>query len=69
MRLSLKDILQAGPKVLLIALVCIGFTICTVLGLARLFKVENRLGLLTACGTAICGAAAVVAIAPQAQSQ
>lgn len=65
MRLSLKDILQAGPKVLLIALVCIGFTICTVLVLARLFKVESRLGLLTACGTAICGAAAVVAIAPQ----
>lgn len=65
MRLSLKDILQAGPKVLLIALVCIGFTFCTVLVLARLFKVENRLGLLTACGTAICGAAAVVAIAPQ----
>ncbi|WP_340023760.1 YeiH family protein [Paenibacillus sp. FSL K6-1096] len=65
MRLSLKDILQAGPKVVLIALVCIGFTICTVLGLARLFKVESRLGLLTACGTAICGAAAVVAIAPQ----
>lgn len=65
MRLNLVDIVHAGPKVLAIAIINIVFTICAVYGIAKLFKVENRLGLLTACGTAICGAAAVVAISPQ----
>ncbi|KWX80237.1 hypothetical protein AMQ84_04450 [Paenibacillus riograndensis] len=65
MRLSLKDIIQAGPRVVLISIISIVFTIFTVYGLARIFKIESRLGLLTACGTAICGAAAVVAISPQ----
>ncbi|MCY9660764.1 YeiH family protein [Paenibacillus chondroitinus] len=65
MRLNLVDIVHAGTKVLAIAVINIVFTICVVYGIAKLFKVENRLGILTACGTAICGAAAVVAISPQ----
>jgi uncharacterized integral membrane protein (TIGR00698 family) len=65
MRLNLVDILHAGPKVFAIAVINIMFTLFTVYGLTRIFKVEKRLGILTACGTAICGAAAVVAIAPQ----
>ncbi|MDR4947507.1 YeiH family protein [Neobacillus cucumis] len=65
MRLNLVDILHAGPKVFSIAVINIVFTLFVVYGLSRLFKVEKRLGILTACGTAICGAAAVVAIAPQ----
>lgn len=65
MRLNLVDILHAGPKVFTIAVINIVFTLFAVYGLTRLFKVEKRLGILTACGTAICGAAAVVAIAPQ----
>ena len=39
-----------------------------VYGLTKVFKVE-KLGILTACGTAICGAAAVVAIAPQVKAK
>ncbi|GGG15676.1 YeiH family protein [Paenibacillus aceti] len=65
MRLNLMDIIHAGPKVLAIAVINIVFAIFVVYGFTRLFKVEQRLGILTACGTAICGAAAVVAIAPQ----
>lgn len=65
MRLNLVEILHAGPKVFAIAVINIVFTLFVVYGLTRLFKVEKRLGILTACGTAICGAAAVVAIAPQ----
>ncbi|WP_411348032.1 YeiH family protein [Paenibacillus sp. WLX2291] len=65
MRLNLLDIVHAGPKVLIIAVINIAVTIPVVYGIARCFKVEHRLGVLTACGTAICGAAAVVAIAPQ----
>jgi len=69
MRLNLVDLVQAGPKVLLLAVVVILFTIPVVYGLARFFKVEQKLGILTACGTAICGAAAVVAIAPQLKAK
>ncbi len=65
MRLNFVDILHAGPKVFAIAVINIIFTLIVVYGITRVFKVEKRLGILTACGTAICGAAAVVAIAPQ----
>ncbi|MGZ9583317.1 YeiH family protein [Paenibacillus marinisediminis] len=69
MRLNLIDIVNAGPKVFLIAVIVILFTIPVVYGLARYFKVEKRLSILTACGTAICGAAAVVAIAPEIKAK
>jgi uncharacterized integral membrane protein (TIGR00698 family) len=65
MRLNLIDIIHAGPKVLAIAVINITLTIFIVYALTRLFKMDQKLGMLTACGTAICGAAAVVAIAPQ----
>lgn len=65
MRLNLTDIIHAGPKVLAIAVIHIVFTIFVVYGLTRLFTMDQKLGILTACGTAICGAAAVIAIAPQ----
>lgn len=63
-RLNLSDIYNAGATVFMIAFANLVFALLTVYGLSRLFKVEKRLGILTACGTAICGAAAVVAIAP-----
>lgn len=69
MRLNLFDIFQAGPSVFLIASISLVFTLIVVFLLTKLFKVEKRLGILTACGTAICGAAAVVAIAPQIKAK
>ncbi|MBE1444288.1 YeiH family protein [Paenibacillus sp. OAS669] len=69
MRLNLVDIVHAGPKVFVLAVIVIVFTLSVVYGLTRLFKVEKGLGILTACGTAICGAAAVVAIAPQIKAR
>lgn len=65
MRLNLTDIFHTGPNVFFIAIVNIMFTILIVYGISRWMNVDKKLGLLTACGTAICGAAAVVAIAPQ----
>nr|WP_169081933.1 YeiH family protein [Paenibacillus sp. PL91]MBC9198562.1 YeiH family putative sulfate export transporter [Paenibacillus sp. PL91] len=65
LRLNLFDIAIAGPKVLAIAIINITVTIFVVYGLSRWLKIDKKLGILTACGTAICGAAAVVAIAPQ----
>ena len=64
MRLNLLDIYHAGASVFVVAVINLVFALFAVYGLTRLFGVEKRLGILTACGTAICGAAAVVAIAP-----
>ncbi|WGF36984.1 MULTISPECIES: YeiH family protein [Lysinibacillus] len=65
MRLNLADIYHAGANVFLIAVINLLFALIVVYGLTKIFKVDQKLGILTACGTAICGAAAVVAIAPQ----
>ncbi|WP_199616695.1 YeiH family protein [Paenibacillus alkalitolerans] len=65
MRLNLGDIAAAGPKVLALAGLNIVFAVFAVYALARLLRVDKKLGMLTACGTAICGAAAVAAISPQ----
>ncbi|MEK8200270.1 YeiH family protein [Lysinibacillus sp. FSL M8-0134] len=65
MRLNLADIYHAGASVFLIAVINLLFALMVVYGLTKMLKVDEKLGILTACGTAICGAAAVVAIAPQ----
>ncbi|WP_342566118.1 YeiH family protein [Paenibacillus sp. FSL R7-0345] len=65
LRLNLHDIIQAGPKVLAIAVIHIVVTLVAVYMLIRAMKIDRKLGILTACGTAICGAAAVAAVAPQ----
>ncbi|WP_042221083.1 YeiH family protein [Oceanobacillus manasiensis] len=64
MRLNLADIYNAGINVFIIAFLNLVFALILVYFLARWFGVGRNLGILTACGTAICGAAAVVAIAP-----
>ena len=69
MRLNLVDIAKAGPKVLVMAAIVITFTLTVVYALTRFYKVEKKLGILTACGTAICGAAAVIAIGPQVKAK
>ena len=65
MRLNLADIYHAGWRVFLLAAINILFTIVVVYGLCKWFGVKTELGILTACGTAICGAAAVCAISSQ----
>ncbi|WP_419880917.1 YeiH family protein [Peribacillus sp. B-H-3] len=69
MRLNLADILHAGPMVFLLAAIHIAFTLAAVYSLSRWFKAGKELAVLTACGTAICGAAAVVAIAAQIKAK
>lgn len=69
MRLNLADIYHAGMNVFLIAAIDLVFALLVVYGLTRLFGVEKKLGILTASGTAICGAAAIVAISPQVKAK
>ncbi|WP_191560160.1 YeiH family protein [Metabacillus idriensis] len=64
MRLNLADLYHAGLGVFILSFIIILITIPVVYGLTRLLNVDKKIGILTACGTAICGAAAVVAIAP-----
>ncbi|MGG4491468.1 YeiH family protein [Metabacillus idriensis] len=64
MRLNLSDLYHAGFNVFILSLIVILFTIPLVYALSRLLKVDKKISILTACGTAICGAAAVAAIAP-----
>lgn len=65
MRLHLGDVVQAGAGSVAIALADIVFGLLVVYGLCRWLGVEARIGMLTACGTAICGAAAVGAVGSQ----
>lgn len=68
MRLNLADIYHAGWHVFSIAVCCMMFAGAVVYGLSWLFRIDQTLSTLTACGTAICGAAAIAAIAPQIRS-
>ncbi|CDN44674.1 UPF0324 membrane protein BC_5174 [Paenibacillus sp. P22] len=69
MRLNLGDIVSAGPRVLAIDIIHIAVTIPFVAWIASRLGTSRNLGLLTACGTAICGAAAVAAISPQLKAK
>ncbi|MCK1993388.1 YeiH family putative sulfate export transporter [Peribacillus muralis] len=69
MRLNLKDIFIAGPRTFAVGAISLVFAILVVYGLTRLFKVDKKLGILTACGTGICGAAAILAISTQIKAK
>jgi len=63
-RLSISDILIYGLQGLLVIIPCIGISIFIVKKFRDYFRVSNNLSLLIAVGTSICGATAIVALAP-----
>lgn len=63
LRLNLSDLAHAGVSTFLYAAFLLCVTLLAVYSFARMLRVDKTLSLLTACGTAICGAAAIVAIA------
>ena len=63
-RLSISDILIYGSKGLIVIIPCIVISIFIVRKLRDYFQVSNNLSLLIAVGTSICGATAIVAMAP-----
>lgn len=69
LKLNIIDIYDSGVNVFLISFINLFVTLTFVFLLARLLKVEKNLALLTACGTAICGAAAVIAISSQIKAK
>ncbi len=63
-RLSLFDFLQYGSKSLIVIIPCIVSSIIIIILLKDKFQVSENLSLLIAVGTSICGATAIVALAP-----
>ena len=68
-RLNLGQIIEAGPAILLIDITVIIFTLIIMFGLGKAFKVDRHLNTLIAVGTAVCGAAAIVAVASVIKSK
>ncbi|XMB85206.1 putative sulfate exporter family transporter [Mycoplasmatota bacterium WC44] len=63
-KLNFYSILELGPKVLLMVLFYVPLTLYIAVVLGKKFKVNNKLATLIGIGSSICGASAVVAIAP-----
>ena len=63
-RLSISDILLYGSQGLIVIIPCIAISIFIVSNLRKYFQVSDNLSLLIAVGTSICGATAIVALAP-----
>ena len=63
-RLSISDIITYGSQGLFVIIPCIAISIIIVTKLKFYFRVSDNLSLLIAVGTSICGATAIVALAP-----
>jgi uncharacterized integral membrane protein (TIGR00698 family) len=64
LRLNLTQIAEAGISIILIDAIVIAFTLVVMIALGKAFKINKHLSALIAVGTAVCGAAAIVAVAP-----
>ena len=63
-RISLDSVLGAGPRLLLVVVAVVTFTLLLVETLSRtIFDMEGPICSLLACGLSICGVSAVVAVA------
>jgi uncharacterized integral membrane protein (TIGR00698 family) len=69
LRLNLTQIAEAGFSIILIDAIVITFTLIVMLSLGKMLKVQKHLSALIAVGTAVCGAAAIVAVAPLIKSK
>ncbi|MFC4597555.1 YeiH family protein [Cohnella hongkongensis] len=64
LRLNIGQIAEAGISVIGIDLIVIIFTTVFMIALGHWMSVDKRLSALIAVGTAVCGAAAIAAVAP-----
>jgi len=64
-KLNLIDLAHAGVKTILLAMIIVSGVVVLTYNIARKFGVSKRLAILTASGTGICGAAAVMGVSPQ----
>lgn len=64
LRLNLHDIWASGLNVIAIDAFVIVFTLIVMYAIGQRMKLPEQLTLLTAVGTAVCGASAILAVAP-----
>ncbi len=62
--ITAANLRSAGPGVFLLVLLCLVLALLLAAALGRLFGVSTKAQILLGCGTAICGATAVVTVAP-----
>ena len=63
-KLNFNSLLKLGPKVILMVLIFVPSVLILAVLLGKLFKVQDKLATLIGVGSCICGASAVVALAP-----
>lgn len=63
-KLNIHAILRLGPQILTMVLIYVPFTLILAIILGRLLKANEKLATLIGVGSCICGASAVVALAP-----
>lgn len=68
-RLTFQSVIEIGLPAILIDVIIVGATIGIGMFLGKLLKMGKDLALLTATGSAICGAAAVLGIEPVVKSE
>lgn len=64
LRLPLQDIANAGVFVVWSDIAVVAFTLILMIALGRLLSIDRNVSVLVAAGTAICGAAAILAVGP-----
>ncbi|WP_050614193.1 YeiH family protein [Bacillus testis] len=68
LKLNIAVLISEGPVLLWKDMLFIAFSILLMLWLSKYFKGNDKISMLLGVGTGICGAAAIVAIAPIIQS-
>ncbi len=61
-KLTFQDVLAVGLPAICIDAVIVTVTICLGVLIGKLLKIDRSIALLTSCGSAICGAAAVLGV-------
>lgn len=64
LRLNFDQIISGGFSIVIIDVTVIAFTLSVMLYIGKLLSIDKHLSALIAVGTAVCGAAAIVAVAP-----
>ena len=63
-KLNIKSVIQLGPKLLIMVIIYVIVALSLAVLLGKIFKVDKHLSTLMGVGSCICGASAVVAMAP-----
>lgn len=61
-KLTFQDVMQVGITAIIMDAIIVGGTIGLGICIGKLLKIDRSIALLTSCGSAICGAAAVLGV-------